>query len=72
MLAAPVGSYSQVLEMAADEALDFLGYVLEQREVEAYQNSLQLWATMTVNAEPEAREACRPAKPEFLQNIFGE
>jgi hypothetical protein len=72
MLAQPVGSYEQVLTMPADEALDFLAYYLDQKEIEAYEKSLNLWAVMTANASPEDRESCKPKKPVILQDVFGD
>ena len=43
ILAPVVGSYNEVLEMPAEEALNFLADTLDNREIEAYKHSLLIW-----------------------------
>ena len=72
LLASAVGSYDQVLDMPADECLDFLAHYLDQQEIEAYRHALLVWAAATTNASPEDRKAAMPKKPECLQDMFGD
>ena len=63
ILAPVVGSYNEVLEMPAEEALNFLADTLDNREIEAYKHSLLIWASRTANVSGEDAMSCIPKKP---------